>query len=93
MSVILKLNKEIARNLASYTVGISDNIIAEMHKNKAIQDKVRVKDTYSLTVYPNVDYAFLVAMCAVLDKINTPRNRSGGGGGGGGCGGGGGGGD
>ncbi|KAI3841393.1 hypothetical protein MKX03_000020 [Papaver bracteatum] len=79
--------------------GNSDNIIAEMHKNKAIRDKVRGKDTYSLTVYPNVDYAFVVAMRAVLDEINTPRNRSSGGGGGssgvsgggGGCGGGGGG--
>ncbi|KAI3958080.1 hypothetical protein MKW98_020722 [Papaver atlanticum] len=75
--------------------GISDNFIAEMHKNKSIRDKVRGKDTYSLTVYPNVDYAFVVAMHAVLDEFNTPPNRSGGGsgggvaGGGGGCGGGG----
>ncbi|MCL7035972.1 hypothetical protein MKW94_014994 [Papaver nudicaule] len=73
--------------------GNSDNIIAEMHKNKAVRDKVRGKDTFSLTVYPNVDYAFVVAMIGVLDEINTPSSSGGGGGGGvgGGCGGGGGG--
>ncbi|MCL7034595.1 hypothetical protein MKW94_000473 [Papaver nudicaule] len=71
--------------------GNSDNLISEMHKNKAVRDKVRGKDTFSLTVYPNVDYAFVVAMIGVLDEINTPSSSIGGGGVGGGCGGGGGG--
>ncbi|KAI3971786.1 hypothetical protein MKW92_020802 [Papaver armeniacum] len=75
--------------------GNSDNIIAEMHKNKAVRDKVRGKDTYSVTVNPNVDYAFVIAMRVVLNEFNQPKNTGGGGvdgggGGGGGCGGGGG---
>ncbi|KAI3958072.1 hypothetical protein MKW98_020714 [Papaver atlanticum] len=74
--------------------GNSDNIIAEMHKNKAVRDKVRGKDTYSVTVNPNVDYAFVIAMRVVLNEFNTLKNTDGGGvdgdcGGGGGCGGGG----
>ncbi|KAI3841405.1 hypothetical protein MKX03_000032 [Papaver bracteatum] len=53
--------------------GNSDNIIAEMHKNKAVRDKVPGKDTSSVTVYPNVDYAFVIAMFAVLDEVNMHK--------------------
>ncbi|MCL7029347.1 hypothetical protein MKW94_029365 [Papaver nudicaule] len=72
--------------------GNSDNPIAEMHKNKAIRDKVRGKDTFSVTISPNVDYAFV--MRVVLNEFNYSSNgggggADGGGGGGGGCGGGG----
>ncbi|KAI3927109.1 hypothetical protein MKX01_029877 [Papaver californicum] len=64
--------------------GNSDiNIIAEMHKNKTVQDKIRGKDTFSVTVYPNVDYAFVVAMSAVLNEVNTPSSVGGGTAGGG----------
>ncbi|KAI3891787.1 hypothetical protein MKX03_020925 [Papaver bracteatum] len=70
--------------------GNSENIIAEMHKNKAVRDKVRGKDTFSVTVSPNVDYAFVIAMVAVLNEVNTPSSSSTGRGGGGGGGGGGG---
>ncbi|KAI3958078.1 hypothetical protein MKW98_020720 [Papaver atlanticum] len=69
--------------------GNSDNIIAEMHKNKAVRDKVRGKDTYSVTVNPNVDYAFVIAMRVVLNEFNQPKNTGGGGVDGGGGGGGG----
>ncbi|KAI3925193.1 hypothetical protein MKW92_024032 [Papaver armeniacum] len=71
--------------------GNSENIIAEMQKNKAVRDKVRGKDTFSVTVSPNVDYAFVIAMVAVLNEVNTPSSSSTGGAGGGGGGGGGGG--
>ncbi|KAI3927108.1 hypothetical protein MKX01_029876 [Papaver californicum] len=63
-----------------------------MHKNKAVRDKVRGKDTFSVTVKPDVDYAFVVTMRPVLDEINYTPNSGGGeggdgDGGGGGCGG------
>ncbi|MCL7022616.1 hypothetical protein MKW94_023223 [Papaver nudicaule] len=81
MPVILRLNKTLVRNL--------------MQKNKAIRDKVRGKDTFSVTISPNVDYAFVIAMRVVLNEFNYSSNNGGGGGadggggGGGGCGGGG----
>ncbi|MCL7023866.1 hypothetical protein MKW94_025801 [Papaver nudicaule] len=63
--------------------GNSDNIIAQMHKNKAVREKVRGKDTFVVTIYPNVDYAFVITLGAVLDEINyRPPNAGGGGGGG-----------
>ncbi|KAI3841404.1 hypothetical protein MKX03_000031 [Papaver bracteatum] len=70
--------------------GNSDSIIAEMHKNKAVRDKVRGKDTFAVTVYPNVDYTFVIAMVAALDEISRSGRGGGGAGGGGGGGGGGG---
>ncbi|KAI3925203.1 hypothetical protein MKW92_024042 [Papaver armeniacum] len=56
--------------------GNSGNIIAEMHKNKAVRDKVRGEDTFSVTICPNVDYAFVIAMGAVLNEVNTPSSCS-----------------
>ncbi|KAI3958085.1 hypothetical protein MKW98_020727 [Papaver atlanticum] len=56
--------------------GNSDNIIAEMHKNKDVRDKVHGKDTFLVTVNQNVDCAFVVAIGAVLNEVNTPSSMS-----------------
>lgn len=29
------------------------------------------KDRYTVTVYPNIDYAFVVALIVILDEINN----------------------
>ncbi|KAI3925195.1 hypothetical protein MKW92_024034 [Papaver armeniacum] len=70
----------------------NNHLIAEMHKNKTVQ--VHGKDQFSVTVYPYVDYAFVMALFVVLDEINALSSSgdvdfasSGGGGCGGGCGG------
>ncbi|MCL7021519.1 hypothetical protein MKW94_005521 [Papaver nudicaule] len=54
-------------------VGNSNNIIGQMHKKETVQSIVLGKDTYSITIYPNVDYAFIVALCVVLNEINMDR--------------------
>ncbi|MCL7021518.1 hypothetical protein MKW94_005520 [Papaver nudicaule] len=55
--------------------GDSKNIIAQMHKKHTVRSIVLGKDTYSITVYPNVDYAFIVALCVVLNEINMDRKE------------------
>ncbi|RZC63160.1 hypothetical protein C5167_024926 [Papaver somniferum] len=50
--------------------GNSDNLIATMHKKKTVQGKYFGKDTFLVTVYPNVDYALVMALCVVVDEIN-----------------------
>ncbi|KAI3925192.1 hypothetical protein MKW92_024031 [Papaver armeniacum] len=50
--------------------GNSDNLIATTHKKKIVQGKYFGKDTFLVTVYPNVDYAFVMALCVVVDEIN-----------------------
>ncbi|KAI3841383.1 hypothetical protein MKX03_000010 [Papaver bracteatum] len=61
------------RSCAIYA-GDSNNIIAQMSKKHTVQSIVLDKDTYQITVYPNVDYAFIVALCVVLNEINMDRN-------------------
>ncbi|KAI3925190.1 hypothetical protein MKW92_024029 [Papaver armeniacum] len=48
--------------------GDSDNLIAETQKKNIVQQR---KDIVSVTVYPNVDYAFVIALHVVLDGMNA----------------------
>ncbi|XP_047306438.1 protein LURP-one-related 15-like [Impatiens glandulifera] len=53
--------------------GQSKSILAQMHKNigSTMKSILLGKDNFIVTVYPNVDYAFIVALIAILDNINT----------------------
>lgn len=53
--------------------GNSNTIIAQMHKKHNVQSVVLGKDTFAVTVYPNVDYAFIVALIVILDEINDDK--------------------
>ncbi|KAK9986248.1 hypothetical protein SO802_031199 [Lithocarpus litseifolius] len=50
--------------------GQSSNIVAQMHKKQTVQSIVMGKDNFSVTIYPNIDYAFIVALIVILDEIN-----------------------
>ncbi|KAL2330568.1 hypothetical protein Fmac_018149 [Flemingia macrophylla] len=50
--------------------GESDNIVAQMHKKHTVQSFLVGKDHFNVTVYPNIDYAFIVALIVILDEIN-----------------------
>ena len=45
----------------------------QMHKKHNVQSVVLGKDTFAVTVYPNVDYAFIVALIVILDEINDDK--------------------
>ncbi|KAI3927106.1 hypothetical protein MKX01_029874 [Papaver californicum] len=49
--------------------GNSGNLIATMHKQKTVRGKVLGKGTFLVTVCPNVDYAFVMALRVALDEI------------------------
>ncbi|MCL7033664.1 hypothetical protein MKW94_009039 [Papaver nudicaule] len=51
--------------------GNSDNSIAKMHKKHPGRSVFIGDDTYSITVDQNVDYAFIAALCLVLNEIDT----------------------
>ncbi|KAI3997934.1 hypothetical protein MKX01_032549 [Papaver californicum] len=73
-----------------YQGNSNNNLIAEMHKNKNKTVPVHGKDKFLATVYPNVDYAFVIALRVILNEINKPSSSGDvgftGGNGGGGCG-------
>ncbi|CAH2053826.1 unnamed protein product [Thlaspi arvense] len=50
--------------------GESDTIVAQMHKNKTLQSVFLGKEKFSVTVYPNVDYAFIASLIVILDDVN-----------------------
>ncbi|OMO50978.1 hypothetical protein CCACVL1_30092 [Corchorus capsularis] len=58
--------------------GESSNIVAQMHKKHTVQSVLVGKDKFMVTVNPNIDYAFIVALIVILDGINT-ESKSGGG--------------
>ncbi|XP_039057407.1 protein LURP-one-related 10-like [Hibiscus syriacus] len=55
---------------SSCTVLCGDTIIARMHRNHNIRSLVINADNYGITAYPNVDYAFIVALVVILDEMN-----------------------
>lgn len=55
-------------------VGDSNAIIAQMSKIHKMVNVMLGKDTFGVTVYPNVDYAFISALIVVLDEINKDRD-------------------
>ncbi|KAL5714551.1 hypothetical protein ACHQM5_016495 [Ranunculus cassubicifolius] len=55
-------------------LGESSNIVAQMHRKHSVQSVVLGKDTFMVTVYPHVDYAFIVALVVILNEINEDRS-------------------
>jgi len=45
-------------------------LLLQMHKKHTLQSILIDKDHFAVTVYPNVDYAFIVALIAILNEIN-----------------------
>ncbi|KAK9167996.1 hypothetical protein Syun_000136 [Stephania yunnanensis] len=54
-------------------IGDSSAIIAQMHKKHTVQSIALGKDNFSVTVYPNVDHAFIVSLIVILNEINEDR--------------------
>ncbi|KAL4311412.1 hypothetical protein GQ457_01G024250 [Hibiscus cannabinus] len=61
--------------------GESSTIVAQMHKKHTVESILIGKDKFMVTVYPNIDYAFIVALIVILDGINKEDSSGGGGGG------------
>ncbi|XP_047307407.1 protein LURP-one-related 15-like [Impatiens glandulifera] len=51
--------------------GKSKSILAKMRKKETVMNGLTGKDDFRVTVNPNVDYAFVVALIVVLDNIDT----------------------
>ncbi|KAB5561767.1 hypothetical protein DKX38_006724 [Salix brachista] len=46
----------------------------KMHRKHSLKSKVLETDNFGVTVYPNVDYAFIIALVVILDEINADRS-------------------
>jgi len=45
-----------------------------MHKKHTIQSILIDKDHFTVTIYPNVDYVFIVTLIAILNEINEDED-------------------
>ncbi|KAJ0028839.1 hypothetical protein Pint_34996 [Pistacia integerrima] len=51
--------------------GESSTIVAKLHKNCTAPRILIGKERFMVTVYPNMDYAFIIALIVILDAINS----------------------
>ncbi|KAF2306509.1 hypothetical protein GH714_018873 [Hevea brasiliensis] len=60
-----------------YLLDAAGNILAtfqqKMHRKHTLSTVVFDADNFGVTVYPNVDCAFIVALVVILDEINEDR--------------------
>ncbi|KAK8548169.1 hypothetical protein V6N12_061087 [Hibiscus sabdariffa] len=64
------------RSCAVYA-GESSTIVTQMHKKHTVESILIGKDKFMVTVYPNIDYAFIVALIVILDGINSSAGGGG----------------
>ncbi|KAJ4971356.1 hypothetical protein NE237_004455 [Protea cynaroides] len=57
-------------------IGDSYNIIAQIHKEHSVQRKDFGKGSFTVTIYPNVDNAFIAALIFILNEINYDSNSN-----------------
>ncbi|KAG0490553.1 hypothetical protein HPP92_007416 [Vanilla planifolia] len=55
-------------------LGDSNTVIARMNRQYSVKNIVLGKDAFGVTIYPYVDYAFVVALIVMLDGINEDRH-------------------
>ncbi|CAN0879600.1 Protein LURP-one-related 15 [Linum grandiflorum] len=55
-------------------LGKSKTVIAKMQRGQSLKVVFLDADTFKVTVYPQVDYAFIVALVVILDEINADRS-------------------
>ncbi|KAJ3669427.1 hypothetical protein LUZ60_011377 [Juncus effusus] len=58
----------------TFYLGNTNNIIALMSRQFTVKNVILGRDTFGITVYPNVDYAFVVAIIVILDEIHREQS-------------------
>ncbi|CAN6203454.1 unnamed protein product [Urochloa humidicola] len=55
--------------------GNSNSMIAQMKRKFTVSNVLLGKDTFSVTVFPNVDYVFITALVVILDEVHRKRSK------------------
>ncbi|KAG0542229.1 hypothetical protein BDA96_02G085600, partial [Sorghum bicolor] len=62
------------RSCAFYR-GNSNVLIAQMNRKFTLSNVLLGKDTYSVSVFPHVDYLFIAALVVILDEIHRDQSK------------------
>lgn len=49
----------------------------QVKRKQSFTDRLRGKDAFLVTVYPNVDYAFIVALVVIIYEMTKPTPQGG----------------
>ncbi|KAJ6739660.1 hypothetical protein OIU74_004421 [Salix koriyanagi] len=69
-----KIKGGYAESSCSILLGDSNTMLAQMHRKHSLKSSILGTDNFGVTVYPNVDYAFITALVVILDEINADRS-------------------
>ncbi|CAH9146852.1 unnamed protein product [Cuscuta epithymum] len=56
-------------------IGGTKTMIAQMHRSQSFFSAYLGKDNFTMSIRPNVDYAFIVSLVVILEEINSERKR------------------
>ncbi|KAI3781397.1 hypothetical protein L2E82_11411 [Cichorium intybus] len=56
-------------------MGDTSTTIAQMHKMESSENVKFVKDKFMVTIYPNVDYAFVVTLIAIVNAMKNSDTK------------------
>ncbi|XP_034582755.1 protein LURP-one-related 15 [Setaria viridis] len=62
------------RSCAFY-LGNSNAMVAQMKRKFTVSNVLLGKDTYCVTVFPNVDHVFIAALAVILDEVHRDRSK------------------
>ncbi|KAI3781385.1 hypothetical protein L2E82_11398 [Cichorium intybus] len=62
------------RNCTFY-IGDTSATIAQMYKLDSVENAKFSKDKFMVTIYPNVDYAFVVTLIAIIDAMKSSKTE------------------
>lgn len=57
-----------------FYLGNSETMIAQMNRKFTVSNVLLGKDTFCVTVFPNVDYVFIASLVVILDEIRRKRS-------------------
>ncbi|KAL5196800.1 hypothetical protein ABZP36_000312 [Zizania latifolia] len=58
-----------------FYLGNSNTMIAQMNRKFTVSNVLLGKDTFGVTVFPQVDYVFIAALVVILDDVHRDKSR------------------
>ena len=51
------------------------HLMLQMNRKFTLSNVLLGKDTYSVSVFPHVDYVFIAALVVILDEVHRDRSK------------------
>ncbi|XP_048547455.1 protein LURP-one-related 10-like [Triticum urartu] len=58
-----------------FYLGDSNNMVAQMSRKLTVSNVLLGRDTFSVTVFPHVDYVFIASLVVILDEVHRDKRE------------------